>query len=89
MIGQVTAHHALLNVKFRLREQPDLEIACVIDTGFAGYLTLPMAAVLAMKLPFIRRMPVKVEKGDMYHWLVRRLVRRIFESLSRGDFICS
>ena len=22
----------------------------------------------------------------MYHWLVRRLVRRIFESLSRGDY---
>ncbi|MCW3054291.1 MAG: clan aspartic protease, family [Chthonomonadales bacterium] len=60
MIGQVIAHHARLSIRFRLPGQPDLEIDSVIDTGFIGYLTLPMAAVLAMNLPFIRRMPVNL-----------------------------
>jgi predicted aspartyl protease len=54
MNGYVTAHNALLNVTFRLPGQPDLEIECVIDTGFIGYLTLPIDAVLAMNLPFIQ-----------------------------------
>ena len=60
MNGQVIAHHALLNIAFRLPEQPDLNIECVIDTGFIGYLTLPLAAALAMNLPFLRRMPANL-----------------------------
>jgi clan AA aspartic protease len=60
VIGRVEAHHPLLNITFRLPGQPDLEIECVIDTGFVGYLTLPLAAVSAMNLPFIRRMPANL-----------------------------
>jgi clan AA aspartic protease len=60
MNGEVVAQHALLNVTFRPPGRSDLEIECVIDTGFAGYLTLPLAAALAMNLPFIRRMPANL-----------------------------
>ena len=60
MNGQVNAHHALLDVVFRLPDQPDLQIECVIDTGFIGYITLPLPAVLAMNLPFLRRMPINL-----------------------------
>ncbi len=60
MNGRMIAHHALLDVTFRLPGQPDFEIECVIDTGFVGYLTLPLAAVSTMNLPFLRRMPVNL-----------------------------
>ena len=54
MNGHVSAHQGLLNITFRLPDQPDLEIEYVVDTGFVGYLTLPLTAVLAMNLPFIK-----------------------------------
>lgn len=60
MIGQVIAHHALLPVTFRLPHQPDLQVECVVDTGFIGYLTLPLATAMAMNLTFIRRMPANL-----------------------------
>ena len=59
MNGHLSAHH-VFNITFRLPEQPNLEIEYVVDTGFVGYLTLPLAAVLAMNLPFIRRMPANL-----------------------------
>jgi|GEM_PF-6818522 len=39
MKGQVFAHHALLNVPFRLPNLPDLAIEFVVDTGFTGLLS--------------------------------------------------
>ena len=60
MNGQVVAHHALLDILFHLSSQPDMQIECVIDTGFIGYLTLPLAVALVMDLPFIRRMPANL-----------------------------
>ncbi|MGI4791887.1 MAG: clan AA aspartic protease [Janthinobacterium lividum] len=44
---------ATLPVTFRLPAQPNVTIEFVIDTGFTEYLTLPQAAVSAMKLPFL------------------------------------
>jgi clan AA aspartic protease len=49
--GQVSNRRALVPVTFRLSGQPDLVIEFVVDTGFAGFLTLPLAAVLTMGLP--------------------------------------
>jgi clan AA aspartic protease len=60
MNGPVFEHHALLNIPFRLPHQPDIEIEFAIDTGFIGYLTLPLAAIQALHLPFIRRMPANL-----------------------------
>lgn len=60
MDGRVTQHHVLLNVTFLLPEQGHIEIECVVDTGFIGYLTLPLADIQTMNLPFIRRMPANL-----------------------------
>jgi clan AA aspartic protease len=51
MNSQVTSRQALLDVTFRLLGRPDLAIEFVIDTGFAGHLTLPAMAVQALQLP--------------------------------------
>lgn len=53
MIGRVSAHEALMDVAFRFDHRPDFVAAFVIDTGFAGHLTLPPAAVEALRLPFL------------------------------------
>lgn len=60
MNGQVSAHRALIQVPLLLPNQPDLEIAFVIDTGFVGFLTLPLAVVPVLNLLFLRRMPANL-----------------------------
>lgn len=52
IVGQVTNSHALLPVTLRFANLPDLTIEFVVDTGFAGFLTLPPAAVAALGLPY-------------------------------------
>lgn len=53
MIGHVQDLHALLPVTFRLSGHPNLIIEFVVDTGFTGFLTLPLAAVTALGSPHI------------------------------------
>ena len=48
----------------RMAGQPDLQIECVIDTGFAGYLTLPPAAVSLLRLPFFYPLPASLADGS-------------------------
>jgi len=36
-----------------MANQPDVQIVFVVDTGFAGFLTLPPPAVAALGLPFL------------------------------------
>jgi clan AA aspartic protease len=57
MTGQVSGRRALVLVTFRLSGHPDLVIEFVVDTGFAGFLTLPLAAVLTMGLPYQHHTP--------------------------------
>ncbi len=45
---------ARVEVVFRLPGQPNLVIECVVDTGFAGALTLSPEAVDALGLPFFQ-----------------------------------
>jgi clan AA aspartic protease len=52
MTGHVVQRHALLPVTFRLPNQRDIAIEFVVDTGFSGALTLPLAAVQAMQLTY-------------------------------------
>ncbi|MEH2277197.1 MAG: clan AA aspartic protease [Nostoc sp.] len=35
------------------RERSDVEIKCVIDTGFEGFLTLPSSVIAALGLPYL------------------------------------
>jgi predicted aspartyl protease len=51
--GNVVNLHALVSVTFRLSSSPDLSLEFVVDTGFVGYLTLPVAAVQTMGLPYL------------------------------------
>jgi clan AA aspartic protease len=55
--GQVSNRRALVPVTLHLSGPPDLVIEFVVDTGFAGFLTLPLAAVLAMGLPYQHHTP--------------------------------
>ena len=51
--GSVVGLQARVGVVFRIPGQPDIEIECVVDTGFEGALTLPPDAVTALGLPYL------------------------------------
>lgn len=78
MTGQVVSLHALLPVTFRLTGQPDFTIDFVVDTGFTGALTLPLAAVTAMGLPFLEDMRASLATDDEV-WLPVHLATIIWD----------
>jgi clan AA aspartic protease len=51
--GTVVGLQALVSLTLRLPDQQLLEIECVVDTGFAGALTLPPNVVADLNLPFL------------------------------------
>lgn len=63
-IGHVQGNKPFIPVTFLLTEQPPFAIECVVDTGFAGYLTLPEQAVEALKLPFLQTIPSRLADGS-------------------------
>ena len=52
--GDVRELQARVNVAFRLPGLPNIAIECVVDTGFAGALTLPPDAIAKLGLPFFQ-----------------------------------
>ena len=58
--GQVSEGYPSVAVTFRIPGQRDMSIEFVVDTGFAGYMTLPSAAVAAIRLPFFYEMPANL-----------------------------
>ena len=52
IIGKVVDLRILIGVTFRLPNQPDIVIECVLDTGFEGALALPSDAVSVLGLPY-------------------------------------
>lgn len=54
--GNVVGLQALIGVTLRFPEHSDVEIKCVVDTGFEGYLTLPPEAVAALGLPYLTQL---------------------------------
>ena len=60
----VVAHRVLVNVPLRTQNQPEVEVAFVIDTGFTGFLTLPPAIATALNLPFLRRISASLADGS-------------------------
>lgn len=54
--GQVIDLQACVSVPFRLANQQVISIEFVVDTGFAGALTLPPTAVAALGLPYLQEM---------------------------------
>lgn len=63
-IGHVQGNKPFVSVTFLLPGQPTFAIECVVDTGFAGYLTLPEAAVGTLKLPFLQTIPSRLADGS-------------------------
>ncbi len=51
--GIVKNGRATVNIIFILPNQPDFTIEFVIDTGFAGLLSLPLEAVTLLGFPFV------------------------------------
>ena len=64
MIGSVRINQAVVSVPFRVPGQPDFSLEFVVDTGFAGHLTLPPTAVAALGLPFIRRVSASLANAS-------------------------
>lgn len=60
-LGVVRELQARVQVTFRLPGQPDFSIECVVDTGFAGALTLPPDAIAALGLPFFQEIDANLE----------------------------
>lgn len=82
MTGHLQRSRPLLPVTFRFPGKQDLAIEFVVDTGFSGFLTLPLAAVSAMGLPYLQdvsanladdsRIPVPVHEASIvWHGAVR------------------
>jgi clan AA aspartic protease len=53
--GFVVGLQARISLILRLPEHSDVEIECVIDTGFEGFVTLPPAVINELALPYIAR----------------------------------
>ena len=53
--GSVVGLQAQIGIIFCLTGSPSLEIKCVIDTGFEGFLTLPPAAIATLGLSYVTR----------------------------------
>jgi clan AA aspartic protease len=51
--GTVVGLQARLRLLIHLPEQVSVEIECVIDTGFEGFLTLPPVVVENLELPYL------------------------------------
>jgi clan AA aspartic protease len=51
--GFVDGLQARINLVICPPGQSEVEVECVVDTGFEGALTLPPAMVAALKLPFL------------------------------------
>ena len=67
MNGRVTANHAVLDIGLRFQHRPDLAVEFVVDTGFIGFLTLPPAAIAALRFPFIRRIAANLAHDSTIH----------------------
>ena len=53
--GTVVGLQARMSVILRPPGRSDVEIEFVVDTGFEGFLTLPIAVVNELQLPYVAR----------------------------------
>jgi clan AA aspartic protease len=88
--GSVSGHHALVRLELRLASGQQVEIDFVLDTGFAGYLTLPPSVISALSLPFLLRMPAYLADGSRIMLAVHEVAvlwdgtERLIEVLATG-----
>lgn len=53
--GTVVGLQARINLILCLSQSSNIEIECVVDTGFEGYFTLPSAVINELGLPYLAR----------------------------------
>src|SRR5687767_4298415 len=63
--GTVSGRHVLVPLVVRAPNGQEGAIEFVLDTGFAGFLTIPTAAVGALLLPFLYRIPARLADGSI------------------------
>jgi len=51
--GTVIGLQARISIVLHLSGRSDIEIECVVDTGFEGFLTLPPAAIEQLEMPYL------------------------------------
>ncbi len=51
--GTVIGLQARVKIVLRLSGNLDIEIECVVDTGFEGFLTLPPSAIEKLGMPYL------------------------------------
>ena len=61
--GSVIDRRPVVSIKFLLPIGSEVDIEFVVDTGFAGTLTLPLQAIQAMGLPYLEHHPVVLADG--------------------------
>lgn len=54
--GNVVGRQARISLILRLPRNLDIEIECVVDTGFEGFLTLPSSAIAKLGLPYLAKL---------------------------------
>lgn len=62
--GTVVGLQARIAVIFRLPGRSDVEIECVVDTGFEGFLTLPPATIADFGLPYLAEINAKLANNS-------------------------
>ena len=63
-LGKIIEDRVVLPVNFCLAQTIELAIDFVVDTGFNGYLTLPIPAVAALKLPLESTVVARLADGS-------------------------
>ena len=63
MQGATQNRQARIAVAFRLPNDPDFTLEFVVDTGFEGALTLPLAAIIALVLPLYADIKASLADG--------------------------
>lgn len=64
MRGTTRRRQGILPITFRLLGQPNLTLDFVVDTGFTEFLTLPVAAVAVLRLPYSHENPAYLADGS-------------------------
>jgi clan AA aspartic protease len=64
ILGKIVDGRVVLSVSFCIAQTTELAIDFVVDTGFNGYLTLPVPAVAALKLPLESTVVARLADGS-------------------------
>ena len=70
--GIVIGRQPQIKVIIRISGFPDLEISCVINTGFEGALALPVVAISKLQLPYVASINTKLANDEDFVTPVHR-----------------